>query len=201
MATSGASVGGKPIASAGLFTRKSSGLVRELGIPAATAISLASVAVVNTFINFNAGLTAFNQVDMTVSLLVAAAIWLVAMSAYKYLLEAIPRAGGEYVFLSRIISPAVVAMAGIGIAIAFTYILAANANFTATYFPFLLTALGAAFNSSSISNAAGNVTSQTAVAIISVGMLLVVGAFSFFPLRRVAQIILALVVVQLLAFL
>ena len=184
----------------GLFTRQSSGLVRELGIPAATAISLASVAVVNTFINFNAGLTAFNQVDMTVSLLVAAAIWLVAMFAYKYLLEAIPRAGGEYVYLSRIISPAIGAMAGIGIAIAFTYILAANANFTATYFPFLLTALGAAFNSSAISNAAGNVTDHTAVAIISVGMLLVVGACSFFPLRRVAQIILALVVVQLIAF-
>jgi APA family basic amino acid/polyamine antiporter len=45
------------------------------------------------------------------------------------------------------------------------------------------------------------VTSQTAVAIISVGMLLVVGAFSFFSLRRVAQVILALVVVQLIAFL
>src|SRR6266851_4301811 len=188
-------------AAQGLFTRQSSGLVRELGIPAATAISLASVAVVNTFINFNAGLSLFNQVDMTLPLLLGAAIWLVAMFAYKYLLEAIPRAGGEYVYLSRIISPALGAMAGISIAIAFTYILAANANFTATYFPFLLTALGAAFNSSSITDAAGNVTSQTAVAIISVGMLLVVGACSFFSLRRVAQIIMALVIVQLVAFL
>src|SRR5437879_993052 len=104
--TGGAARSASPPAQ-GLFTRQSSGLVRELGIPAATAISLASVAVVNTFINFNAGLTAFNQVDMTVSLLVAAAIWLVAMFAYKYLLEAIPRAGGEYVYLSRIISPAI----------------------------------------------------------------------------------------------
>jgi amino acid transporter len=198
--TGGAARSGAPPAQ-GLFTRQSSGLVRELGIPAATAISLASVAVVNTFINFNAGLTAFSQVDMTVALLVAAAIWLVAMFAYKYLLEAIPRAGGEYVYLSRIISPAVGAMAGIGIAIAFTYILAANANFTATYFPFLLTALGAAFSSSAISDAASNVTGQTAVAIISVGMLLVVGACSFLSLRRVAQIILALVIVQLIAFL
>jgi len=43
----------------GLYTRKASGLVRELGIPAAVGISLASVAVVNTFINFNAGLTDF----------------------------------------------------------------------------------------------------------------------------------------------
>src|ERR1700681_2078450 len=91
---------------AALFTRQASGLVRELGIPAATAISLASVAVVNTFINFNAGLTAFNMADMTLPLLLGAGIWLVAMFAYKYLLEAIPRAGGEYVYVSRIISPA-----------------------------------------------------------------------------------------------
>jgi amino acid transporter len=175
--------------------------VRELGIPAATAISLASVAVVNTFINFNAGLTAFNQADMTLPLLLGAGIWLVAMFAYKYLLEAIPRAGGEYVYLSRIISPALGAVFGIGICIAFTYILAANANFTAQYFPFLLTSLGAAFGSSAISDAASQVTSQTAIAIISVGMLLVVGAASWVSLRRLAQVILALVIVQLIAFL
>src|SRR5436189_5715585 len=114
-----ASVMGSASAREGLFTRQSSGLVRELGIPAATAISLASVAVVNTFINFNAGLTAFNQADMTLPLLLGAGIWLVAMFAYRYLLEAIPRAGGWYVYLSRIISPALCAMAGIGICIAF----------------------------------------------------------------------------------
>jgi basic amino acid/polyamine antiporter, APA family len=156
---------------------------------------------VNTFINFNAGLTAFNQADMTLPLLLGAGIWLVAMFSYKYLLEAIPRAGGEYVYVSRIISPALGAVFGIGICIAFTYILAANANFTAQYFPFLLTALGAAFGSSSISNAASQVTSQTAIATISVVMLLVVGAASWVSLRRLAQVILALVIVQLVAFL
>jgi basic amino acid/polyamine antiporter, APA family len=192
---------GKAPAGQGLFTRQSSGLVRELGVPAAIAISLASVAVVNTFINFNAGLTAFNMADMTLPLLLGAGIWLVAMFAYKYLLEAIPRAGGEYVYVSRIISPALGAVFGIGICIAFTYILAANANFTAQYFPFLLTSLGAAFGSSSISNAASQVTSQTAIATISVVMLLVVGAASWVSLRRLAQVILALVIVQLVAFL
>src|SRR5256885_523787 len=47
--------GGKSPTSQGLFTRQSSGLVRELGIPAATGIALASVAVVNTSINFYGG--------------------------------------------------------------------------------------------------------------------------------------------------
>jgi amino acid transporter len=200
MATS-ASVGTQAGSSSGLFTRQSSGLVRELGVPAATGIALAAVAVVNTFINFNAGLTSFSQVDMVLPLLLAAGIWFVAMFAYKYLLEAIPRAGGEYVYLSRIISPAAGAVIGISTAIAFTYTLSANANFFSSYVPFALTSLGAAFNSSSISNAAGNVSSQSAVAIIGTGMLLVVGICSIFSLRRLAQVILGLVIFQLVAFL
>ena len=119
----------------GLFTRQASGLVRELGVPAAVGISLASVAVVNTFINFNAGLTDFSKSEMYLPLLAAAFIWLVAMFAYRHLLEAIPRAGGEYVYLSRIVSPVAGSMAGIGIAVVFTYVLAANAHFAATFTP------------------------------------------------------------------
>src|SRR5947208_15463479 len=201
MASTSAPMGGRAATGQGLVTRQSSGLVRELGVPAATGIALASVAVVNTFINFNAGLVSFDEAEMTLPLLLGAAIWLVAMFAYKYLLEAIPRAGGEYVYLSRIISPALGAMAGIGICIAFTYILAANANFTAAYTPFMLTALGAAFNSSAISDAANNVTSQGAVAAISVVVLLAAGAVSLVSIRPLAKLVLALVRIQLLRLL
>src|SRR2546430_15464790 len=95
MASTSASLGGKAAAGEGRFTRQSAGLVRELGVPAATGIAHASVAVVNTFINFNAGLSLFNQVDMVLPLLLGAGIWVVAMFSYKCLLEAIPRAGGE----------------------------------------------------------------------------------------------------------
>ena len=98
----------------GLFTRQASGLVRELGIPAAVGISLASVAVVNTFINFNAGLTSFTKAEFYLPLLVAAFIWFVAMFAYRHLLAAVPRAGGEYVYLSRIVSPVAGSIAGLG---------------------------------------------------------------------------------------
>ena len=191
----------EPVAKGGLFTRQASGLVRELGIPAAVGISLASVAVVNTFINFNAGLTDFTKSDMYLPLLAGAFIWLVAMFAYRHLLEAIPRAGGEYVFLSRVVSPVAGAMAGIGIAVVFTYVLAANAHFAATFTPFMLTALGSAFSSASIANAANNVSTNLAVVLISCGVMVIVGLASLFSLKRLAQIILALIVVQLLAFL
>ena len=191
----------EPVAKGGLFTRQASGLVRELGIPAAVGISLASVAVVNTFINFNAGLTDFSKSDMYLPLLAGAFIWLVAMFAYRHLLEAIPRAGGEYVFLSRVVSPVAGAMAGIGIAVVFTYVLAANAHFAATFTPFMLTALGSAFSSASIANAANDVSTNLAVVLISCGVMVIVGLASLFSLKRLAQIILALIVVQLLAFL
>src|SRR5579872_6704865 len=147
--------------SQGLFTRQSSGLVRELGIPAATGIALASVAVVNTFINFYSGLFNFTKVDMILPLLLGAAIWLVAMFAYRYLLRAIPRAGGEYIYMSRIISPAVGTMIGIATAVGFSYTLSANANFAANYVPFALNSLGAAFNSSALTSAATNISGTT----------------------------------------
>jgi APA family basic amino acid/polyamine antiporter len=188
-------------ASEGLFTRQASGLVRELGIPAAVGISLASVAVVNTFINFNAGLTSFTKAEFYLPLLFAAFIWFVAMFAYRHLLEAVPRAGGEYVFLSRIVSPVAGSIAGLGIAVVFTYVLSANAHFAATFTPFMLTALGAAFHSHAIANAANHVTSNGAIAGISVGVMVLCAVLSVFSLKRVAQIILALIVVQLVAFL
>jgi APA family basic amino acid/polyamine antiporter len=190
----------EPVAKGGLFTRKASGLVRELGVPAAVGISLASVAVVNTFINFNAGLTDFSKSDMYLPLLAGAFIWLVAMFAYRHLLEAIPRAGGEYVFLSRVVSPVAGSMAGIGIAVVFTYVLAANAHFAATFTPFMLTALGSAFSSSSIASAANDVSSNLSVVLISSGVMVIVALASLFTLKRLAQIILALILVQLLAF-
>jgi len=195
----GAAAGGKTPASQGLFTRQASGLVRELGIPAATGIALASVAVVNTFINFYGGLLNFSQVDMVLPLLLGALIWFIAMFAYRYLLQAIPRAGGEYIYMSRIIHPAVGTMVGIACAVGFSYTLAANANFAANYIPLALNALGLAFGSSSISDAGGNMAATTqciqvtcapGLVIFAVLFLVVVGLASIFSLRRIAQFIL-----------
>ena len=183
-----------------LFVRQTSGLVRELGIPAAIGISLASVAVVNTFINFNAGLTDFAKADMYLPLVAAAVIWLVAMFAYRYLLRAVPRAGGEYVYLSRIVSPAVGAMAGLGIAVVFTYVLSTNAHFAAQWTPFMLTGLGLAFHSTAMENAGTHLTSNWAIAWLSVVVMLIVAALSLFRVKIVARIIFWLIVLQVVAF-
>ena len=198
----GAASSGKSPASQGLFTRQSSGLVRELGIPAATGIALASVAVVNTFINFYGGLLNFPKADMVLPLLLGALIWFIAMFAYRYLLQAIPRAGGEYIYMSRIIHPAVGTMVGIACAVGFSYTLAANANFAANYFPLALTALGQSGAASSVANTTQcvQVTCAPGLVIFAVLFLVVVGLGSIFSLRRIAQVILGLVIFQVLAF-
>ena len=198
-ATAGTATAGDPGAGR-LFIRQTSGLVRELGIPAATGISLASVAVVNTFINFNAGLTDFAKADMYLPLIAAAIIWLVAMFAYRHLLRAVPRAGGEYVYLSRIVSPAVGSMAGLGIAVVFTYVLSTNAHFAAQFTPFMLSGLGSAFHSTAIANAGNHLGSNLSIAWLSVILMLIVGALSLFSVKIVARIIFWLIVLQVVAF-
>jgi len=198
-ATAGTATAGGP-ESGRLFIRQTSGLVRELGIPAATGISLASVAVVNTFINFNAGLTDFAKSDMYLPLVAAAIIWLVAMFAYRHLLRAVPRAGGEYVYLSRIVSPATGSMAGLGIAVVFTYVLSTNAHFAAQFTPFMLSGLGSAFHSTAIANAGNHLTSNTAIAWLSIIVMVIVAALSLFSVKVVARIIFWLIVLQVIAF-
>jgi basic amino acid/polyamine antiporter, APA family len=183
-----------------LFIRQTSGLVRELGIPAAIGISLASVAVVNTFINFNAGLVQFSKADMYLPLIAAAIIWLVAMYAYRHLLRAVPRAGGEYVYLSRIVSPALGSMAGLAIAVVFTYVLSTNAHFAAVFTPFMLSGLGAAFHSTGIANFGNHLGSNLSIAWLSIILMLLVAALSLFSVKIVARIIFWLIVLQVVAF-
>src|SRR5215469_2040673 len=200
MATSEVSAQGTSGGSGGLFIRQTSGLVRELGIPAAVGISLASVAVVNTFINFNAGLTSFAKSDMFLPLFAGAIIWLVAMFAYRYLLRAVPRAGGEYVYLSRIVSPVVGSIAGLGIAVVFTYVLSTNAHFAAQFTPFMLSGLGLAFHSTAIANFGNHFGSNLSIAWLSVILMLIVAALSLFSVKIVARIIFWLIVLQVVAF-
>lgn len=183
-----------------LFIRQTSGLVRELGVPAAVGISLASVAVVNTFINFNAGLTAFPKADMFLPLFAAAFIWLVAMFAYRNLLRAVPRAGGEYVYLSRTVSPVVGSIAGLGIAVVFTYILSTNAHFAAQFTPFMLSGFGAVFHSSALTNAGNHLTSDGAIFGISLIVMVIVALLSLTAVKLVARIIFGLIVLQVIAF-
>jgi basic amino acid/polyamine antiporter, APA family len=184
----------------GLFTRQASGLVREIGVPAAVGMSIGSVACLNLLIAFPGYTAAFERVDFYVPILGGALVWLVAMLAYRHLVQAIPRAGGEYVYVSRVISPLAGALAGIATALILIFTLAANVNLAAVFTPFMFTALGDALGSAGIAGAADDLSTQAAVALLSAGILLVVGVAVMLSLKRLAQIVLGMVLLQLVAF-
>jgi basic amino acid/polyamine antiporter, APA family len=186
----------QPGASGSLYVRKASGLVRDIGIPTAIGIALSATGVVVCFLNFNAILTSFSGGDIYLPFLVGAAIWLVALFAYRYLVVAVPRGSGEYVYVSRIVSPAAGAMIGGAIAILFIYTAAIGAHSTGLYASFTLSALGSAFNSSALSSAANSVTSNLAVVLIGGGVMILVGFLAILPLKRAAQVLLTLCLIQ-----
>jgi len=91
-------------------------------------------------------------------------------------------------------------VAGLGIAVVFTYILATNAHFAAQFTPFMLSGLGDAFHSTGLANAGNHLTSDGAVAWLSIAVMVVVAALSLFSVRVVARIILGLIILQVVAF-
>lgn len=184
-----------------LFTRQSSGLVRQLGILPSAAVSVAATGPFVAMIIFNSGLVSFTKVDMYVPMLSALAVWFVMLLAYRYLVQAIPRAGGEYVYLSRTVAPVLGAMAGVSIAVVFMYILATNGQLATSYVPFMLTSLGAAFHSHALVDAANHVGSNGAKAAIGAGVILIAGALSLLPLRRTGRLLVWLITFQFVAFL
>lgn len=205
MSTAEAAQGGAPLTQSGgthsgLFTRQASGLVREIGIPAAVGISIGAVAAANMLIAFPIGMTAFAKADFYMPLVIGGIVWVMAMLAYRHLVVAMPRAGGEYMYVSRILSPVAGAMAGIGTALVLIYTLAANVHVAAVFAPFMMESLGSAFNSSALTEAAGHITSNLAVLLISLGIMVAVGLMGLLSLKRLAQILIAMIVVQLLAF-
>jgi amino acid transporter len=91
-------------------------------------------------------------------------------------------------------------LADLGIAVVFTYVLSTNAHFAAQFTPFMLSGLGAAFHSTAVANAGNHLTSNIAIAWLSVVVMLIVAALSLFSVKIVARIIFWLIVLQVLAF-
>ena len=103
-------------------------------------------------------------------------------------------------YLSRIVSPVVGSIAGLGIAVVFTYILSTNAHFAAEFTPFMLSGIGAVFHSTAIANAGNSVTSDGWVFGLSLIVMVIVAALSLSSVKLVARIIFGLILLQLIAF-
>lgn len=125
-----------------LFARKATGLVRELGLGAAIIIALANTIGLGWQKRvFQAGGKNPIPVDdyvlglhpMTMTFIIIGIVVLVSAYSYAILSAAMPRSGGGYVFISRLISPPVAVVASLleFLSITVSYGLIAVATFEA----------------------------------------------------------------------
>lgn len=99
-------------ASAGLFVRRSSGLVRDLGLADALGVNAGAQSIGGAFAFFGLLLLLFPGVNILLMLVVGGLLIAPLAWVYSQLAVAMPRSGGDYVFLSRVFHPVVGTSAG-----------------------------------------------------------------------------------------
>ncbi|MHB8892271.1 MAG: APC family permease [Candidatus Limnocylindrales bacterium] len=130
----------------GLFVRQSTGLVREASALDATIFNAVFSAPVGATLAFGLfwALSAFPQADFVVVTLISFLINIPILIMMSLLASSMPRTGGDYVWVSRILSPPVALVSNFGAALSAMI----GATFWARYFAVLalgpvLTSLGA----------------------------------------------------------
>ncbi len=184
--SSGATLGGAEasLVPEGLFARKSSGLVRELGIRDAFAVGMGSVSPTGMGFFFFVVLAGFPGTDLTWPLVIGLVGVVLLTLTYSQLTAAMPRSGADYVYTSRILHPAL----GSGIGLAFFLALlfgtaGVNTEVLAnTYLPFVSATLGNVFHSHALTTFAVTLTEKGWTIGVSALVCLIIG---WFLLRRV----------------
>jgi basic amino acid/polyamine antiporter, APA family len=159
---------GADAATGGLFVRKSSGLVREVGIRDSIAMGLSPLLIVGIFSVTVIFLQAFPNGDYYVPILVGALVSVVLAFSYAQLVSTFPRAGGEYVYATRTFTPIIGAFVGGTVLIGLTLILSTNiVQMCQVYVPFMFTSIGHALHSHSIESFASGALSHKTAWVIS----------------------------------
>jgi amino acid transporter len=136
-------------ASSDLFVRKSSGLVRELGARDAFGINIGGGTPTGIGFFYFIILAGFPGADLTWPLVIAFMGGLLLVLAYSALVAAMPRSGADFVYVSRVLHPALGSAVGLAFFVAILIVAGAVdvevlAN---TYLPFVFLTLGSVFHS------------------------------------------------------
>lgn len=138
---------GLPGQEEGLFVRKSSGLVREVGVRDSLGVGLGVLLLIAVYSGTAIFLEVFPNGDFYLPIIVGGVISFVLAFAYAQLVGTFPRAGGEYVYASRIFTPLVGAAVGGAVLIGVAYGGASNiVSMCQVYVPFMFATLGHALH-------------------------------------------------------
>ncbi len=89
----------------GLFVRQSSGLVRELGVRDAFSIGIGALGIGFVAFAFWSALLLYPGLDLLPLILISGALQIIIVAIYSQLAATLPRSGGDFLYISRIIHP------------------------------------------------------------------------------------------------
>jgi amino acid transporter len=185
----------------GLFTRKTTGLVREVGGRDALLLNLFWINLPLGFFIMVVAPAFFPGINVPVGILVTAAVLTVPILMYAWLASAMPRAGGEYVYISRIINPAVGFVAGLAITLTYVMITSMYAAWIAIVaMSPVFAALGTVLDNSSLTSFSETLTKEGWQFVVGVIAIAACAVLNLYGWRVVLKVMRAIAILLLVTF-
>lgn len=185
-----------------IFVRRSSGLVREISGRDSVIFNILSAGLLYGFLNIVWAYVLFPGANLTYSFILGTLFNLPIALVYYMFSVAMPRSGGDYIFVSRIIHPAVGFIFNLGM----TFALISFIGITTTWailqgiVPMLM-GLGIVWNNAAYTTLANDLSSTLAVTIISLIYFVVVGLFLTRKITTAMKTLLGLFIVSIIGYL
>lgn len=183
-----------------LYARQSSGLVRMISLPSAIGFNIAGIGVIWLTYVATTQPPAFPGASIVGSTVIAGVLALFPILLYGLFASVMPRAGGDYVYVTRSIHP------WVGFAVNFNFaawILMATSYGAYLIAPFsisaALSALGVSIHNPTLITWAGDVATKNWVFGIGVVALVLTAVMLSFSLRLYTKIIIGLLLLSLAA--
>ncbi|HUK51373.1 MAG TPA: amino acid permease [Terriglobales bacterium] len=185
----------------GLFVRKSSGLTRNVSANDAFIANLVGMGIlVNAFWIVYAS-ASYPNADLTATVFTALVVNLVVAYVYWMLATAMPRTGGDYVWVGRIIHPSIAFMENI----VFVVIMITWAGLfpylaISTKLPMLFTNLAITTGNQSYAGIATALSDPNTIFILSAVIVTFVVLSMFLPVKQIFRLLIAIFGVQAIIF-
>jgi len=160
----------------GLFVRKASGLVREMGWRDSLAVALSGINPATVVAIFFVALVFVSNADLAWPYVAAGAIMIPLAVTYAHLVAAMPRSGGDFVYLARIFHPIAGAAMGGALLLFFLLNLAANSVFVGQLFvPQFFAVAGDVFHSHALTTFSATLGTSKLAEFLTSGAIVLLG--------------------------
>jgi basic amino acid/polyamine antiporter, APA family len=187
----------------GLYVRQTSGLVRTVGPRTALFANLVGMGIIVNFFWVVFASEGYPNANLTETVAIGVVFNLGVAFVYWMLASAMPRSGGDYVFVGRIFHPSL----GFATNLTFSFIFISWAGLFANYFaafgvPMILGGYGVAANDASAISMAGTISSSTTdIFVVGAIILIVVILISLLPTKWIFRTAVGIFVISAVIFL